>query len=137
MSFEKTEKPMASATLRIHSSTLSPGEISSRLKTPPTQSFLKGEKMSPRNPSSATSEENLWTLESRETESISLEAHILWLADFIEQSLPALKSLLTDCEIDIFCGYSSLTGQGGFTLDAEVMKRLSEIPIDITFDIYC
>ena len=127
----------ATATLRIHSMALRPEEISAILKSRPSQSFAKGEKMSPRNPLSAIFEENLWMLESELEASQPLEIHILWLADFIEQRLTAVKGLMRTCEIDIFCKYSSANGQGGFILEAEVMKRLASIPIDIIFDIYC
>jgi hypothetical protein len=132
-----TLEKRAAATLRIHSITLSSDEISAILRTQPTQSFSKGERMSPRNPSSAIFEENLWLLESGEDSSMPLDIHILRLVDFIEHRLPAIKQLMSDCEIDIFCGYFSANGQGGLTLTADVMRSLGAIPIDLIVDISC
>ena len=93
--------------------------------------------MSLGNPSSAVFEENLWMLESWAESSLPLEIHILQLVDFLEQRLPGVTKLIRDCDIDIFCQYSSANGQGGFTLEADVMKRLIAIPLEIIFDIYC
>lgn len=130
-------KKRAAATLRIHTVNLSLEEISAILRVQPSQSFSKGERMSLRNPLSAVFEENVWMLESWAESSLPLEVHILQLVEFLEQRSPLVKRLIDSCDVDIFCQYSSANGQGGFTLEANVMKRLTAIPVDIIFDIYC
>lgn len=132
-----TSEKTAAATLRIHTTVLSLEDISAALRIEPSEAFAKGERMSLRNPSSAVFEENLWSLDSWAEPRQPLEIHIQQLIDFLEQRLPEIKRLISDCDIDIFCMYSSENGQGGFTLAADVMKRLAAIPVDIVFDIYC
>ena len=41
-----------------------------------------------------------------------------------------------DCEIDIFCGLFSGGGQGGFTLEPDLSRRLGEPTLAVGFDIY-
>lgn len=126
----------ATATLRIHSVVLNPEAISNALRTPPTNLALRGELMSPRNPKSSKRERHLWALESSLGAESSLEDQIENMIEFIEKNLIIIKRLIKECEIDLFCGYSSSTGQGGICLEASIIKRLSAVPIDLVFDIY-
>jgi len=126
----------ATAALRIHSTVLSAQKITEALKTEPTSIRVKGELLSPRNPRSAVCEAHLWVLESGLDARSSIENHITQLVQFIEQKLPILEALMKDCNIDLFCGYSSGSSQGGIMLEANLMKRLAIIPIDLMIDIY-
>jgi hypothetical protein len=112
------------ATLRIASKELSVGEITQALETPPTGSYEKGDRISPRLPPDKKRKCSLWKLESESEVSTleRIEEHLGFLATFIETKIEPLRSLMTQCEIDIFCGYSSGSGQGGFTLSPELLK---------------
>lgn len=125
----------ATASLRVHSRTMNAQEISLLLGEKPTRTAEKGQLKSLRNPKSAVFGEHLWLPESG-LDSTQLEDHIRILVDFIEKKLAAFEALAANCEIDIFCGYSASNGQGGFVLEANLLKRLTVIPIDIVIDLY-
>jgi hypothetical protein len=132
----ETEEKWNSVALRISSKTRSVAEISRMLNMKPTRSSDKGTLTSPRNPHSKIREESMWILDSDLTDSQPLEAHITKLIGYIEQNITVLKDLLVDCEIDMWCAFASNNGQGGFLLDAKLMKRLTVIPIDIIVSLY-
>ena len=125
----------ATAALRIHSSTLDARKIAEVLQTEPTSFAVMGERLSPNNPRSAVCASHLWVLDSN-LKSAQLEEHIRHLAEFVEQHLPALKAISQSCEIDVFCGFSSESGQGTITIDANLIQRLSILPLDLVFDLY-
>lgn len=131
-----SESIWATATLRIHSRTLNAQKISALLETEPTGTKVMGERLSSHNPNSAVAESHLWRLESGLTSDRPLEDHIEKLVEFIEQKLPAFKELMKECESDLFCGYSSESGQGGFVLKSKMLKRLTAIPVDVVLDLY-
>jgi hypothetical protein len=129
-------KKWATAALRIHSAVLDAQAITNALQTEPTRTSIKGDLMSPRNPRSTLFGANMWVLESQLAPESSLEDHIKNLVEFIEQRLPTMKELMKNCQADLFCGYSSDNEQGGVYLEAETIKRLTVIPIDLVLDIY-
>lgn len=137
MSESDSLEKWATAALRIHSQDLTTEKISALLGRQPTRAFAKGERMSPRNPSSAVFGEHLWILESGETTLTPIENHIATLVTFIEEKLSFLTALAETCEMDIFCGYSPSGEQGGFTLDGKILTALTAIPLDLVFDINC
>jgi hypothetical protein len=96
----------------------------------------KGSRLSWSNPDSSISQENYWLLDSGLADSDPLDAHVTKLVSYIEQNISALKALLTDCEIDLWCAFASGTSQGGFVLDAELLKKLTAIPINLIIDLY-
>jgi hypothetical protein len=132
----KENKTWATVSLRVHSRTRSVSEISNALETPPTSSVDKGARMSMRNPHSAVAEAYLWRLESGLDSTRPLEEHISHMVEFIERKSAALEMLGQDCEIDLFCGYSSENGQVGLVLEADLLKRLTVFPIDVVLDLY-
>ena len=129
-------KKWGKASLRIHSTVMDVKSITNVLQTEPTQAAKKGSLMSPRNPKSAVFEANMWVLDSRLESDHSIEDHINNLLEFIERKLPYIKELMENCQFDLFCGYSSDSGQGRICLEAEMVKRLTVIPVDLIFDIY-
>lgn len=132
----QNQEKWSSASLRISSKSLSVTRISSILKTEPSRSIEKGSPISLRIPSPPLSEESRWLLNSGVDDSEPLEEHIRKLLSYIEQNITAFKTLLVDCEVDMRCAFSSDSGQGGFVLDAELLKRLSAIPIDMVVSLY-
>lgn len=130
------EEKWSSATLRITSKSRSVTEISRLLKTEPTRSVEKGSRLSWSNPDSAVSKENCWLLDSGLADSDPLDAHIVKLVSYIEQNVSAIKTLLVDCEIDLWCAFASGTTQGGVVLGAGLLKRLTALPLNLIIDLY-
>lgn len=125
-----------SAALRLQSSILTADEISNVMQLSPTDSFEKGTPYSQRNPMSKIREQTLWIWESGCSQAESIELHLERVASLIESKHTELQKLLRTCLIDIFCGYSSEVGQGGFALNSSLLKRIASLDIDIIFDIY-
>jgi hypothetical protein len=88
------------------------------------------------NPNRKIRQESSWILESGLDESEPLNLHINKLLLSIESKVERFKELMSVCDIEIFCGFSSENGQGGFVLDAELLKRMSIIPLDLVLDLY-
>jgi hypothetical protein len=124
------------ASLRISSKTLTAADITTTLGIEPTRQHEKGTPFSSRNPRSRLREASSWLLESDLSRSEPLEAHLEKLATLIEEKISQLKYLMTACQIDIFCGLFSESGQAGCVLNSLVIKRLAVLPIDIVFDCY-
>jgi hypothetical protein len=124
------------ASLRIFSTVLSSKEITEILSCPPTKEAEKGELMSPRNPKSQIREDSIWILDSGLADTESLENHINKLAVFIREKKNELILLKTKCSLDIFCGLSIIGTQGSFSLSSNIIKSLSDFPIDVVFDLY-
>jgi hypothetical protein len=126
----------STAVLRIASKNKSIDEITNVLNTKPTRCLFKGQPYSKRNPKSNIREENLWILESVLDEYEPLELHIRHLLTFLKTKAEFIKGLQLECEIDIVCSFSSEIGQGGFTLDHELLKELTENSLDLVVNLY-
>lgn len=131
-----SDEKWSRASLRISSNTMSAAEITHTLGLKPTSSYEKGTPLSKRNPKSAVRQQSVWILESGLDSSQPLAQHIACLVALVEEKIDVLKKLLPICDIDIFCGFSSESGQGGFVLNAALLKRITAIPIDIVLDLY-
>ena len=49
---------------------------------------------------------------------------------------PALTTNRDELDADVFCGFSSTSGQGGFCLDPNLMARLVALNLPLTLDLY-
>lgn len=130
------EKKWSSAALRISCKFKSVAEITKILGTEPSRSINKGAQVSTRGPNYPISEESRWILDSKVAETEPLEKHIEKLILYIEQHTIALKKLTSDCNIELWCTFSSDSGQGGFVLDANLLKRLTLFRIDLIVSLY-
>jgi len=137
--FEKmkmNEDRWTKASFRIYSETKSIKDISAKINALPTAYHEKGELLSKRNPKSKVREENLWILHSELSDQETLESHIRYFLSFLRENANGIRELHAECEFDIFCSYSSINGQGGFTLEHETLKRLATYPVDLSIDLY-
>jgi len=125
-----------SASLRIVSKTITPAVITKTLGIEPTCAYAIKTPVNPRNPSGKIRQESSWILESGLDESEPLKLHISELLLLIESKVERFKELMSVCDIEIFCGFSSENGQGGFVLDAALLKRIGLIPLDLVLDLY-
>lgn len=123
------------ATLRVFSTTLSCDELIRQLGEP-TKSYEVGDPVSSRTPAGPKREQNMWALDSPNDRD-SMEMHLTALVDYVERNQKAFDSVRQDCEMDIFCGmFSGTEAQGGFTLDTEQIRRLADLQLEVTFDLY-
>ncbi|MCP4352356.1 MAG: DUF4279 domain-containing protein [Desulfobacterales bacterium] len=130
------DEKWSSASLHIISQSVSTKEITGILNTEATSSHEKGSLIQTASPGKSRYQETLWILESDLDYSEPLEIHIMKLVSFIEQKTDAFRKLLHNCDVELFCGFSSGNGQGGVVLGAELLKRLTTIPIDFILDLY-
>ena len=121
--------------LRIFSDTLSPEQVTEALGLPPTKTHHKGDPVSPRYKMPLRRQHG-WILTSPFGGHPDLAAHLRWLLDLIEPKLVALNQLRSTCKIDLFCGFSSGNGQGGFTLDGPLLTRLAKLELNFGLDLY-
>jgi len=124
------------AVFRIHSETKSIEDICNKINTQPTRYQLKGELYSKRNPKSKIREENLLIYKSPLSDQETIESHIKYFLSFLKDKVKCLEELQAECEFDIMCAYSSENGQGGFTLDKNILKELAVYPIDLSINLY-
>ena len=136
MAGDQNNEKWSAGSLIIISGSLTPAEISNALVTQPTQAFERGSSLSPGNRQSGTRDAHVWILESGLDSSEPLEAHVTRLIEFLEAKQDKLKELVPSCQFQIFCGFSSEIGQGGFVLDAALLRRLTVLPLDLVLDLY-
>ena len=67
-------------------------------------------------------------MDSGVPDSEPIAVHLHALLEMLEPKLDRLRELASRCSMDVFCGFSSESGQGGFTLDPDLLIRLGEIP---------
>jgi Domain of unknown function (DUF4279) len=136
LTFEEAgDQSWVSASLRIHSQKLSAQEIDKALSTTATKKFEIGDPVSKTNPKVKRSE-SLWLLESGVAGSMQLEEHLIALLAFAEDRKQALAAIRNQCEVDLFCGFSSGSGQGSMVLSAGTLARIAALRIDLCVDLY-
>jgi len=121
-------------TLRIASRTLSCLDISRILDWQPTKQFNKGEIVYKRNPARLR-EEHLWIYDARLEKKTLFEEYLILLVELILKKKDNFKKL-RECSIDIFCGYTTYNGQGGFILKSKLMGELASLNIDFIIEFY-
>ena len=129
----KSEHGWSRASFRIFGETLVPEELGSVLSIPASQTHMKGQRHSAGR---GVWRESAWILSSPLDKSENLAEHLKWLLDRLEPKADAVRALCTKYRVDIFCGFSSGSGQGGFTLDPAMLARLANLRIPVEFDLY-
>ena len=122
------------ASLRIFSETIDPSEIGKIMELEATRTHVKGALRSPRH--KAVWPTSMWSLKSPLGDQRDMTDHIGYLLDQLEPKRQVLGHLAEHCKIDLFCGFSSGNGQGGFVLDPLTLSRLAAFKIPLTFDLY-
>lgn len=132
--YETCEKTHAS--LRIYSDIISPKEITKRLGMSSTSSMEKGKPFEGDTTRKCTT--NGWFIETKGIiDSKDSRRHIDYIADLLMPVKSELHKLITeDITVDISCYWLSLAGHSGPTLSPSQMKKLSELEIEVWFDVY-
>ena len=123
------------ASLRVSSRTLSSAELTRELGKP-TRSHDAGDPVTRRRPDAPKRDRALWLLGSGVEQTAPLDQHIAAVLDFVDAHREGLDAIRDQCEIDIFCGIFSGGGQGGFTLEPDLSRRIAQAGLAVIFDIY-
>jgi len=121
------------ATLRIFGDALQPDEVGVALKIEASHAHLKGQE---RSRGRGTWSESAWLLASPLAKKRGLDEHIRWLLERLDDKVEIVRELGRKYRIDIFCGFSSGSGQGGFTLDGATLERLAKLGVPLALDLY-
>jgi hypothetical protein len=127
----------ARASLRFFSGEPDPDFIAAALDAKPTRRICKGDLLSPRNRNGGRFEYSQCNFASPLPEGYELHEHIAWILDFLEgrrQPLDAIRARVA--HMDIFCMFSSESGQGAAALNANLLQRLAGQHIDLLIDLY-
>ena len=105
-----------SAILRIHGIDLPLEEISQTLGVLPTHVHRRGER---RRPSSAPFDDDAWHLASSLPREREMTEHLRDLWRIVQPCTDYLLAL--DARVDVFCGYRSNNGTGGFRVEPDAL----------------
>ena len=136
------DKKWSRATFSVFSTSLTHQEISYRLGLQPTRTHTKGQPRGARQTDGSIDLSNVWKdsawqLTSPLGRDCILAEHINWLLDTIEPKADAINALRAECSpMRLFCGFASHGGQGGFTLDSNILGRISKLGLNLELDLY-
>ena len=122
------------ASVRIFGETLQPEEIEAKLGLKATRTHVKGQPRSRRY--NVPWRHSLWSLESPLSDDHDMADHLKWLLDRLEPRLDVIMALSAEYRVDLFCGFSSGSGQGGFTLDSTTLARIAKLGVPLVVDLY-
>ena len=122
------------ASFRAWSEEMTPESIADALGLQATKLFRKGDPYTKRSPS--LRKKHLIVVESALPASEPLARHLAALCDLLEPVAARLPDIADRCGYDIFCGFSSGNGQGGFTLSPDLLSRLAVLKVDVGLDLY-
>lgn len=128
------DEKWSTATFRVWSDEMSPEAIAEALGLQPSRTHHKGDAISKRV--QTLRKEHLFRIESPLPRSASLQDHLAWLCDLVEPVSSQLTTISDRCKYDIFCGFSSGSGQGGFVLDPMLLSRIAGLKINLVVDLY-
>jgi hypothetical protein len=129
------DEKSASATFMASSLTTTPDEMASLVGLTPTRSHKIGD------PVSSTAAEprrknHLYGVHSTMPGSAPLDEHIVELLDRLEPVASALADLSKSADLYLFCGFSSGNAQGGFTLSPGTLRRIADLNLELSLDLY-
>lgn len=131
--FKQTQWSMAF--LCVFSGALRPEDISMFLGRSPRYSHARGQPVASRN-SNVVRHDTAWVLESGISDDQDLLEHIKNIISFIEQKREAISTLQLNSKVEIRCGCSSDTEQGGMRLTSGLLTRLARLSVDLVLDLY-
>jgi hypothetical protein len=130
----KEDEKWSTASFRVAGDALRPDQITATLSLLPTQSGVKGERLSSRH--GAVRRTSFWLLRCPLSDSLPLTEHLEWLLDLFEPKIDLINSIAEGSKIMLLCGFSSGNGQGGFTLDAKTLQRIARLGVPLSIDLY-
>ena len=125
----------SSANLRITSESMLAAEITRLLGVPARKSFEKGDLVSAKSPKPSYRKWSMWLWQGEIDETRPLNERLMEVYRFLNEKEKSLPSLV-DCQMDVFCGVFSDSGQIGFDIDHKVIQAFAKYPVDLVFDVY-
>ena len=121
------------ATFRLFSETLLPDFVTEQLGVQPARVWEKGSSQA-----SLRRKQNGWFLTSKgEVSTLDAEQHLSWLANQLITGQEFLTTLAPHSTADIMCFWHSAgVAEGGPTLSAPLMAKLSQLNLAIKWSIY-
>ena len=130
------DEKWSTAALRVFSERLTPEELVAALGIEADDSARMGEPIGRRPGSRSVRRTNAIFVRSGLAGATPLEDHLAALVGKLERVAPAVRALAGRASVDLFCGFSSGNGQGGFTLGPELLARLAALGLEVSFDLY-
>jgi hypothetical protein len=115
------DEKWSAGSLRIESRTISADEISKVLGIEPHRTSQQG---------------NVWIRTSGLGNDHWPDEHVAALIRLLDGRHDALARLAADCEVELFLGFGSESGQGGCVLPAALLKEIGLLGIDVVLDLY-
>ncbi len=137
---DSEDKKWYRASLRLSGDLLPIDEIESQLELKASSIGKKGFSLN-RYKSSMLNEPlktNVWCAENLTKNDVSLENQIELYLDKLEPKKKFLREILSfpDVEGEFFLGFSSENGQGGAYFSAKLLKRVSDLGLSLSLDLY-
>jgi hypothetical protein len=131
----KDDSRWSTASLVISGDSFEPDEISRELGLNPTTCGRKGEI---RNASRVTKprRNSIWILKCALDDHFPLQDHLRRLLDQLESKRETIGEISKRYKTELWCGYSSESGQGGCTFDAALIARVASMGVPLILDLY-
>ncbi|MET9626629.1 DUF4279 domain-containing protein [Lentzea sp. NPDC006480] len=124
------------ASLRVFSERLTFADLVAVLGEP-TEGYDIGDPVSQRRPDGPRRKWAHWRLGSTAPRTQPLDEHIAELVTFAEAHSRGFDALGDKVLTDVFCGvFTADDSQGGFTLEADLIRRLGALNLVVGFDLY-
>jgi Domain of unknown function (DUF4279) len=133
---ESTYEHWTRVTFRASSPSRTAEELARIVGITPTRSVAKGEPVTRRTPNAPIRKSSGILLESGVSEHRHAEAHLEALLTVLEPLQSRLEALPADVTTDLFIGFSSGSGQGGFFLSPGLLRRLAHLGLALVTDLY-
>jgi hypothetical protein len=81
---------------------------------------------------------NVWVWRYPAQSNIEFEEQIAGLIDMIEPKADALREILAlpEVEGELFLGFGSANGQGGALFSPELLRRIADLGLSVSLDLY-
>jgi hypothetical protein len=132
--FDESDRKWSRGSLRLFGETPQPEEIEATLGLKATCLYSNGQRKS--SEGEAVWRESLWSLQSPLGDDANIADHVEWLLDSIERKRDVVRALSRKYRIDLFCGFSSANGQGGFTLNSVTIARIAKLGAPLVVKLY-
>jgi hypothetical protein len=127
---------LSNITLRIMGPNLDPEKMTRQLGCPPTASARAGETFTSHTGVSGVLKEGFWILEYAQKEPAQIDGRILALLDQLTSDIVVWKKITRNFHAGLYCGLIMAEYNEGWELSPEVLRRLSERRLKVSFDLF-
>ena len=123
-------------TLRVSAPDLDPDDVTRRLAVNPTFAARRGDRR-PSQDREIVQRVGIWLLKLPRSQEWELSDAISELLRPLPNDVTVWRELASGAQIDLFCGLHLSDWNRGLDLPPELLARLGDRRIGLTFDIYC